>query len=57
MTAIFNTKEAADYLRYSETTLETWRSQNKGPRWHKPEDKVLYYKTDLDAWVQGRGDQ
>ncbi len=57
MTVIFNTREAAEYLRYSEVTLENWRSQGKGPRFHKPEDKVLYYKADLDAWVQGKGDQ
>jgi len=57
MTTIFNTKEAAKYLRYSEVTLEQWRSQGKGPRFHKPEDKILYYKADLDAWVQGKGDQ
>lgn len=50
--SILTTKEAAEYLRYSEVTLEQWRLIGKGPVFHKPENKVLYYKADLDAWIK-----
>lgn len=47
-----NTKEAAEFLKYSESTLETWRLEDKGPRWYKPLGKVFYFKDDLILWLQ-----
>jgi hypothetical protein len=48
-------KEAADYLRRAPKTLEDWRVQKKGPRYHKlgPSKKaaVLYHRSDLDSWM------
>ena len=49
---ILDTKQAAEYLKHKESTLETWRSTGKGPVWYKPGGKVLYYKTDLDEWIK-----
>lgn len=46
-----STKEAAEYLGYSESTLETWRTENKGPRFYKPLGKIFYFKDDLDLWL------
>lgn len=50
------TKEAAEYIGHSESTLETWRTETEkkqGPRYYKPLGKVLYNRDDLDAWVKG----
>lgn len=50
------TKEAAEYIGHSESTLETWRVETEksaGPKFYKPLGKVLYNKDDLDAWVRG----
>ena len=49
---IFTTKEAAAYLKHGESTLELWRSNNEGPKWYKPNNKVLYYKSDIDEWIK-----
>lgn len=47
------TKEAAEYLRHSEVTLEQWRLSGKGPKFYKPAGKVIYDKDDLDDWLRG----
>lgn len=52
MNDIMTTKEAADYLKHSESALEAWRKSGNGPKWHKPSHKVIYYKQDLDDWAQ-----
>lgn len=48
-------KEAATYLRFSPKTLEEWRADKKGPRYHKlgqsRKSAVLYHRNDLDAWM------
>lgn len=48
-----NTKEAAAYIGYSESALETWRAEGseKGPRYYKPLGKVFYFRDDLDLWL------
>lgn len=50
---LLTTKEAAAYIKHSEVTLEQWRLSGKGPKFYKPENKVLYYVSDLDEWVKG----
>lgn len=51
----YDTDEAASYVGVEPHTLETWRS-NK--RYHIPYlkvgRKVLYLKSDLDAWLASR---
>lgn len=52
----FTTKEAAEYIGHSESTLENWRVETEkspGPRFYKPLGKVLYNRDDLDSWVKG----
>lgn len=45
-------KEAASYLRVSKSHLDKLRSYGGGPRFFRPgKRKVLYRKTDLDAWA------
>lgn len=51
MEKIFDTKEAAEYLKISEGTLENWRYVNKGPKFRKPEGKVYYTESDLKEWL------
>lgn len=51
------TAEAAAYIRRSPGTLKNWRSQGRGPKYHKtgdtPQAEALYDYADLDAWVIG----
>lgn len=54
MTVLMTTKEAADYLRHSEVTLEQWRLKGEGPVFYKPSGKVIYDKDDLDLWLKGK---
>lgn len=52
MIDFLTTKEAADFLRHSEQTLEQWRQKGIGPKHYRPLDKVLYDKQDLIEWVK-----
>jgi len=47
----FNTKDAAASLGLQPCTLEKWRSQKKGPRYHKPGGRVRYDERDLIAFM------
>lgn len=48
------TKEAARRLGVSHQTLEKWRSQKRGPHYHKIGSKaVRYSQSDLDAFMMG----
>lgn len=42
---------ARDY-RVSENTLANWRWAGKGPRFIKAGAKVLYRRSDLEAWLE-----
>ncbi len=43
---------AAKILGYSPKTLERWRAEGKGPKFHKlPGGRIRYSKADLDAWM------
>lgn len=50
---LLTTKEAAEYIRHKEGTLENWRSNNEGPEYCKPLGKVFYRQSDLDKWLSG----
>ena len=46
--------EAADFLRISERTLERWRVEGTGPRFRRFGRRVVYAKSDLESWADGR---
>lgn len=43
--------EAAHYLRLSPSTLAAYRVKGSGPQYIKLGAKVVYRRTDLEAWV------
>lgn len=47
-------EEAAEYLRLSGRTLEYYRIHGGGPPYRKHGNRVVYHRSDLDAWSQGR---
>ena len=49
-----DTRNAARYLGYAETTLAMMRSKGTGPRFIKP-GKIYYYKDDLNKWLEQKG--
>ena len=51
---IFNTPEAATFLRLSKPTLERLRLTGDGPPYCKLGKAVRYRKSDLDAWLASR---
>ena len=44
-------EEAADYLGLAPATLANMRSKGGGPVFHKVGARVVYHKSDLDAWL------
>jgi excisionase family DNA binding protein len=54
MPQLLTIDEAAAYLRQPVKTLRNWRSEGRGPASMKLGRRVLYDKTDLDAWVEQR---
>jgi Helix-turn-helix domain len=48
-----NVAEAAEYTRYSQSTLNRLRCHGGGPVYSKPAGKVIYDVDDLDAWLNG----
>ena len=49
---VLNEKQAAEYLGKKPGTLRQWRSDCKGPSYHKKGRQIMYKKTDLDAWLE-----
>ena len=45
-------RNAALYLGVSENTLQSWRSNSKGPKYLKLEGKIFYKKDSLDRYIQ-----
>ncbi len=45
------TKEVADLLRTSPETVRYWRHIGKGPQSFKVGRKVLYDRTDIEAFI------
>ena len=53
-TAFCTQSEAADFLRLSERTLERWRVEGDGPTFRRFGRRVVYAKSDLEAWADTR---
>ena len=51
---LLTTEEAAEHLRLSPRTLETYRVTGEGPRFCKLGKRVFYRRTTLDAWLNER---
>ena len=47
-----DTEDAADFLGVEESTLATWRSIEKGPRYLKQGKIIRYKPEDLAAWLE-----
>lgn len=47
-------KAAADYVGLSESTLAKLRLKGNGPIYCKLGRRVVYRRSDLDAWLQSR---
>ncbi|GAB5388408.1 MAG: hypothetical protein Alpg2KO_13760 [Alphaproteobacteria bacterium] len=43
--------QTAKYLALSPKTLANWRTQGKGPEYHKIGGRIRYRQSDLDAYV------
>lgn len=54
VSSIFDTPEAAAYVKLSKQTLERYRCLGGGPRYVKFEGAVRYRKRDLDEWIESR---
>ena len=48
----WNTKRAADYLGFSPDKLNRMRLTGDGPRYAKLGGRVIYDRSDIDAWVE-----
>ena len=46
--------EAANYLGIARSTLDTYRSEGRGPAYRKHGWRVKYKRCDLDAWSERR---
>lgn len=46
------TQEAADYVGLKPRTLQTWRSEGRGPVYYKRNNRILYKPSDIDAWIE-----
>ena len=44
-------EDAAKIIKQQVTTLSTWRSMGKGPRYIKAGRAVFYLRSDLRAWL------
>jgi len=48
---LLDEKELAQKLHLSIGTLRLWRSENRGPRFHKIGELVRYSPTDIRDWL------
>jgi len=46
-----SSKRTAQYLDAAEQTLNNWRHQGRGPSYIKIGKKILYRRSDVDAWL------
>jgi hypothetical protein len=49
---LLKTKQAAEYLRCSVSTLNRWRKTDDGPPFYKRVGRVFYDSDDLDRWCK-----
>lgn len=45
------TNAAAVVLGVSPSTLNTWRSRGKGPKFHRIASRIRYFKADLQDYI------
>jgi len=50
-----NEKEAAAYLTYERNSLRSMRCRGTGPAFIKLGRKVVYQRSDLDAFLEDKG--
>ncbi|WCB45741.1 helix-turn-helix transcriptional regulator [Nitratidesulfovibrio vulgaris] len=48
---VMNEAQAASHIGQRPATLRQWRSNGKGPAYHKKERRIFYKRSDLDAWM------
>ena len=46
------TREVAERLQVSESTIKKWRRERTGPIWFRLGKLIRYYSEDVDAWVK-----
>ncbi|WP_437224654.1 helix-turn-helix transcriptional regulator [Planctomicrobium sp. SH661] len=46
--------DAAEYLGLQKSTLETWASLGRGPKFYKAGSRVWYLQRELDRWIDER---
>ena len=51
---IYDTREAASYVRLSKNTLERFRLTGEGPTYLKLGGAVRYRHCDLESWLESR---
>jgi hypothetical protein len=47
----YGVREAAEYLKVSQSYLNSMRHYDSGPAYSKPGKLIVYEKADLDAWA------
>ena len=45
------TRDAAEYIGSTKSTMDTWRCRGEGPVYIKAGRSVRYAQTDLDDWM------
>jgi predicted DNA-binding transcriptional regulator AlpA len=53
-TPLLNIEQASKYIHLSTATLARMRKDNSGPAYVKLGARVLYRKTDLDAFIESK---
>jgi predicted DNA-binding transcriptional regulator AlpA len=56
-TPLLNIEQASKYIHLSTATLARMRKDNSGPAFVKLGARVLYRKTDLDAYIASKVNQ
>lgn len=51
MDELFTAEEAAEKIRSNAATLAYWRHIGKGPKWGKIGRRVVYRRSDVEAWI------
>jgi excisionase family DNA binding protein len=54
MTDYLTQDEAAALLRVSERSLERWRVEGQGPLFRRFGRRIVYGRSDLQAWAEAR---
>jgi excisionase family DNA binding protein len=56
-TPLLNIEQASKYIQLSTATLSRMRKDNSGPAYVKLGARILYRKTDLDAYIESKVSQ